>query len=220
MLVSCTHACTSTSKTHLVCVFVALHQMWLGAILPQCWMLWGELWTRPKSWPSRTQTMTHSTSRRCSGWLHWEAAKVRHKPSCHSETKPALYRGYNKNMKCSVPLLFIFSISSRFSRLSAFAHSKSLCIRALQQKSLIQNTSSCGNKIVLMMTDCDFTQGHRIQQFLWLCVLPVALSLDDQIGNFEVGKDFDALRVNVAAPGAPIDVFQCEEPKVGCWELS
>ncbi|GLD75340.1 uncharacterized protein AKAME5_002667400 [Lates japonicus] len=40
-----------------------------------------------------------------------------------------------------------------------------------------------------------------------------ALSLDDQIGNFEVSKDFDALRVNVAAPGTPIDVFQYEEPQ-------
>ncbi|XP_068440105.1 guanine deaminase [Clinocottus analis] len=41
-----------------------------------------------------------------------------------------------------------------------------------------------------------------------------ALSLDDQTGNFEVGKDFDALRVNVAAPGGPIDLVQCEEPKI------
>lgn len=42
----------------------------------------------------------------------------------------------------------------------------------------------------------------------------VALSLDDQIGNFEVGKDFDALRVNVAVPGGPIDVTECNGPKV------
>uniref|UniRef100_A0A672Z7K4 Guanine deaminase n=1 Tax=Sphaeramia orbicularis TaxID=375764 RepID=A0A672Z7K4_9TELE len=41
-----------------------------------------------------------------------------------------------------------------------------------------------------------------------------ALSLDDQIGNFEVGKDFDALRVNVAAPGGPIDLIQSEGPKI------
>ncbi|XP_068560052.1 guanine deaminase [Cebidichthys violaceus] len=41
-----------------------------------------------------------------------------------------------------------------------------------------------------------------------------ALSLDDQTGNFEVGKDFDALRVNVDAPGGPIDLIQCEEPKI------
>ncbi|XP_061528179.1 guanine deaminase isoform X2 [Phycodurus eques] len=41
-----------------------------------------------------------------------------------------------------------------------------------------------------------------------------ALSLDDQIGNFEVGKDFDALRVNVMVPGGPIDLFQHEEPKI------
>ncbi|KAK9522588.1 hypothetical protein VZT92_019040 [Zoarces viviparus] len=41
-----------------------------------------------------------------------------------------------------------------------------------------------------------------------------ALSLDGQTGNFEVGKDFDALRVNVAAPGGPIDLVQCKEPKI------
>uniref|UniRef100_A0A8C2YZ33 Guanine deaminase n=1 Tax=Cyclopterus lumpus TaxID=8103 RepID=A0A8C2YZ33_CYCLU len=38
-----------------------------------------------------------------------------------------------------------------------------------------------------------------------------ALSLDDQTGNFEVGKDFDALRVNVAAPGGPIDLIILEK---------
>uniref|UniRef100_A0AAX7SQG4 Amidohydrolase-related domain-containing protein n=1 Tax=Astatotilapia calliptera TaxID=8154 RepID=A0AAX7SQG4_ASTCA len=41
-----------------------------------------------------------------------------------------------------------------------------------------------------------------------------ALSLDDQTGNFEVGKDFDALRINVAAEGGPIDLIQDEEPKI------
>ncbi|KAM9859002.1 guanine deaminase [Aulostomus maculatus] len=41
-----------------------------------------------------------------------------------------------------------------------------------------------------------------------------ALSLDDQTGNFEVGKDFDAVRVNVAAPDGPIDLIQCEGPKI------
>ncbi|XP_077417682.1 guanine deaminase [Vanacampus margaritifer] len=41
-----------------------------------------------------------------------------------------------------------------------------------------------------------------------------ALSLDDQIGNFEVGKDFDALRVNVGVAGGPIDLIQHEEPKI------
>ncbi|KAL6114396.1 gda [Pungitius sinensis] len=41
-----------------------------------------------------------------------------------------------------------------------------------------------------------------------------ALSLDDKTGNFEVGKDFDALRVNVAAPGGPMDWIQSEEPKI------
>lgn len=39
--------------------------------------------------------------------------------------------------------------------------------------------------------------------------------MDDQTGNFEVGKDFDALRVNVAVPDGPIDLFQNDAPKVG-----
>lgn len=39
--------------------------------------------------------------------------------------------------------------------------------------------------------------------------------MDDQMGNFEVGKDFDALRVNVAVPDGPIDLFQNDAPKVG-----
>lgn len=42
----------------------------------------------------------------------------------------------------------------------------------------------------------------------------LALALDDQTGNFEVGKDFDALRVNVAVPGGPIDMVEHNEPKV------
>ncbi|KTF98746.1 hypothetical protein cypCar_00014731 [Cyprinus carpio] len=41
-----------------------------------------------------------------------------------------------------------------------------------------------------------------------------ALSLDDQIGNFVVGKEFDALRVNVCVPDGPIDLFPGECPKV------
>ncbi|XP_033947352.1 guanine deaminase [Pseudochaenichthys georgianus] len=41
-----------------------------------------------------------------------------------------------------------------------------------------------------------------------------ALSLDERTGNFEVGKDFDALRVNVAAADGPIDLIKIEEPKI------
>ncbi|XP_030581464.1 guanine deaminase-like [Archocentrus centrarchus] len=41
-----------------------------------------------------------------------------------------------------------------------------------------------------------------------------ALSLNDQTGNFEVGKDFDALRINVAAEDGPIDLIQPEKPKI------
>uniref|UniRef100_A0A3B1K021 Guanine deaminase n=1 Tax=Astyanax mexicanus TaxID=7994 RepID=A0A3B1K021_ASTMX len=40
------------------------------------------------------------------------------------------------------------------------------------------------------------------------------LSLDDQTGNFEVGKDFDALRVNMCVPEGPVDVFPGQGPKV------
>ena len=38
--------------------------------------------------------------------------------------------------------------------------------------------------------------------------------MDCQTGNFEVGKDFDALRVNVAVPDGPIDLAQNDGPKV------
>uniref|UniRef100_A0AAY4CY08 Guanine deaminase n=1 Tax=Denticeps clupeoides TaxID=299321 RepID=A0AAY4CY08_9TELE len=41
-----------------------------------------------------------------------------------------------------------------------------------------------------------------------------ALSLDDQIGNFAVGKNFDALLVNVSVPDGPIDICNEEDPKV------
>ncbi|KAK0133709.1 Guanine deaminase [Merluccius polli] len=41
-----------------------------------------------------------------------------------------------------------------------------------------------------------------------------ALSMDGQTGNFEVGKDFDALRVNVAVPDGPIDLVQYDGPKI------
>ena len=33
------------------------------------------------------------------------------------------------------------------------------------------------------------------------------LGLDDKIGNFEVGKEFDALLINTCVPGSPIDMF-------------
>ncbi|KAM9446166.1 guanine deaminase [Clarias gariepinus] len=39
------------------------------------------------------------------------------------------------------------------------------------------------------------------------------LSIDDCTGNFEVGKDFDALRVNVCAPGSLIDLFSDDKDK-------
>lgn len=51
-------------------------------------------------------------------------------------------------------------------------------------------------------------------QLFIMLFLFIALSMDKQIGNFEVGKDFDALRVNVAAKGGPIDLIQSDAPKV------
>lgn len=42
---------------------------------------------------------------------------------------------------------------------------------------------------------------------------PAVLSIDDCTGNFEVGKDFDALRVNVCAPGSLIDLFSDDKDK-------
>lgn len=36
---------------------------------------------------------------------------------------------------------------------------------------------------------------------------PVALGLDREIGNFEVGKEFDALLINPKASDSPIDLF-------------
>lgn len=40
------------------------------------------------------------------------------------------------------------------------------------------------------------------------CLLPfVALGLDSEIGNFEVGKEFDALLINPKASDSPIDLF-------------
>lgn len=35
----------------------------------------------------------------------------------------------------------------------------------------------------------------------------VALGLDSEIGNFEVGKEFDALLINPKASDSPIDLF-------------
>lgn len=46
-------------------------------------------------------------------------------------------------------------------------------------------------------------------------LLWIALSMDEQTGNFEVGKDFDALRVNMNVPDGPIDLLQSDGPKVG-----
>jgi len=42
----------------------------------------------------------------------------------------------------------------------------------------------------------------------------LVLGLDDKIGNFEVGKDFDALVIDSDAPDAPFDRFNADDSKV------
>lgn len=37
-----------------------------------------------------------------------------------------------------------------------------------------------------------------------------ALGLDDVIGNFEVGKEFDALLINTKASDSPFDLFSAD----------
>ncbi|XP_030647259.1 guanine deaminase isoform X1 [Chanos chanos] len=68
---------------------------------------------------------------------------------------------------------------------------------------------------VLTIQDPNF-QTLTFQEAFRLATLggSEALGLDEQIGNFEVGKDFDALRVNLCVPDGPVDVFPGEEPMV------
>lgn len=53
-----------------------------------------------------------------------------------------------------------------------------------------------------------------IFHLLLVDLIYAALSLDDCTGNFEVGKDFDALRVNVCVPGSPVDLFPGDDLEV------
>lgn len=41
-----------------------------------------------------------------------------------------------------------------------------------------------------------------------------ALGLDDVIGNFEVGKEFDALLINTKASDSPFDLFSADDFEV------
>lgn len=41
-----------------------------------------------------------------------------------------------------------------------------------------------------------------------------ALGLDNVIGNFEVGKEFDALLINTKASDSPFDLFSADEFEV------
>uniref|UniRef100_A0A8C5TZI6 Guanine deaminase n=1 Tax=Malurus cyaneus samueli TaxID=2593467 RepID=A0A8C5TZI6_9PASS len=55
--------------------------------------------------------------------------------------------------------------------------------------------------------------GLTIQQAFQLATLggSQALGLDDVIGNFEVGKEFDALLINTKASDSPFDLFSADE---------
>uniref|UniRef100_A0A8C5X6D7 Guanine deaminase n=1 Tax=Malurus cyaneus samueli TaxID=2593467 RepID=A0A8C5X6D7_9PASS len=58
--------------------------------------------------------------------------------------------------------------------------------------------------------------GLTIQQAFQLATLggSQALGLDDVIGNFEVGKEFDALLINTKASDSPFDLFSADEFEV------
>lgn len=47
---------------------------------------------------------------------------------------------------------------------------------------------------------------------IWLCF--TALGLDAVIGNFEVGKEFDALLINTKASDSPFDLFASDTTEV------
>lgn len=72
--------------------------------------------------------------------------------------------------------------------------------------------------VVHLVSLVNFTSRKQFRNVLYIC--PLALSLDGQTGNFEVGKDFDALRVNMVVPGGPIDLIQPEGPKVGVTDVN
>lgn len=53
-----------------------------------------------------------------------------------------------------------------------------------------------------------FAQSDGLKYWLLINLFhPAALGLDKEIGNFEVGKEFDALLINPKASDSPIDLF-------------
>ena len=56
-----------------------------------------------------------------------------------------------------------------------------------------------------MSTKC--TRYKRILYIGNLSLYISVLGIADKVGNFEVGKEFDALRINSLVPNSPFDVF-------------
>lgn len=71
---------------------------------------------------------------------------------------------------------------------------------------------------VLRKRECDlhlipYAKFQSLSVMYFLVVFP-ALSLDKETGNFEVGKDFDALRIDPTASESPFDVFSDDDIEV------
>jgi len=69
-----------------------------------------------------------------------------------------------------------------------------------------------------MMSKCvNFTQSDlkplSYEELFYLATLggAQALNIDKEVGNFEVGKEFDALHVDLSSVSSPIDLFPGED---------
>ena len=63
---------------------------------------------------------------------------------------------------------------------------------------------------------CVDSHSHK---FYWLITFCVALGLGDKVGNFEVGKDFDALIINLAQTDGNLELWLNEsiENRLSKW---
>lgn len=61
---------------------------------------------------------------------------------------------------------------------------------------------------ILSLQTGTYASSDGLKYWLFINLFhPVALGLDKEIGNFEVGKEFDALLINTKASDSPIDLF-------------
>ncbi|XP_072174401.1 guanine deaminase-like [Diadema setosum] len=79
----------------------------------------------------------------------------------------------------------------------------------------IQNCVTASNTISIM-EQLNQRKNYQHLQFAEAFKLATlggceALGISDTVGNFEVGKEFDALLVNLKPPNSPLDVFQTEQ---------